>query len=100
MTICNVDTLVLFDPMSHSQQSYVAGVYECFRVIKLTLFLSGTPELVTMDLTASSHSFPSTTATMSAMGSNLNLCSRRKRTFPMPKMMKIEESRCLFLAAQ
>lgn len=68
MTIRGIDTLILFDPMSHSQQSCVDIISIIF--IYLILY-AGTLGSVTMGLTVLRCSLLNTIATIFAMPSNL-----------------------------
>jgi hypothetical protein len=94
MTIRDVDTLVLFDPMSHSKQSYVA--ISCGFFCDITLFHSGTLELATMGPMESSHSLPNTAATTFVVVSNSTLCRRKAKEILTLKTPKSRESYYFF----
>ena len=74
-----IDTLVLFDPMSHSKQSYVAIVSGILLWYQLTSLHPGTLALATMGLMESKLSPPNTAAMTFAVGWNSVLCRRQRR---------------------
>lgn len=71
MTICGVDTFIIFDPMTHSRQSYVLTFSFSLKFKLIKFERKGIPGLGTMDQMALAHSSHNTRATTFVLGSNL-----------------------------